>query len=235
MKCRIAILGDFNPANSIHYALNESIKHVENHLDNEFQCDWISTDVFDPKTAFNALYSGLWIVPGSPYKSMERVIDAIHYTRVNEIPTLGTCAGFQHMLIEFARNVCGLGNADHEETNPNASNLVISKLACSLVGKEEDLTIVDTESKLFELIKKRKFKGEYHCNYGFNNDYGALFKDNGCFFTVLSPDGKARAFEIKSHPFFMGTLFQTPLASSYENPNPIISDFISSSLTYSQA
>ena len=145
MTYKIAILGDFNPANSLHHALNDSIRHVQNQLDDELQCDWISTDIFDCKIAFNALYSGLWIVPGSPYKSMEGVINAIHYTRINKIPTLGTCAGFQHMLIEFARNVCGIKKANHEETSLHTADPVISKLSCSLVGQEEELTVIDKE------------------------------------------------------------------------------------------
>lgn len=230
MTHKIAILGDFNPANTLHHTVNESLGHVQKQLEEEFQWDWISTDVFNPKIAFNGLYVGLWIVPGSPYKSMEGVLNAIEYTRTNQIPTLGTCAGFQHMLIEFARNVCDIKNADHEETSLDPSELVISKLSCSLVGQEEELTIIDEESKLFKLIKERKLKGKYHCNYGVNQAYIDIFKQKGLSITVVSKNGEARAFEIKSHPFFLGTLFQIQLGSSYKHPNPVIMDFIKTCL-----
>lgn len=225
MTYRIAILGDFNPIHSTHHALNDSIRHIQKWFDKKIQCDWISTDIFDCQKVFNGLYSGLWIVPGSPYRSMESVIDAIYYTRTRGIPTLGTCAGFQHMLIEFARNACGIKNADHEETSISSSNFVISKLSCSLVKQKEKITIIDKRSTLFRLIKKKQFTGKYFCNYGLNNNYVDILKQNGCSVTAVSPDGEVRAFEIKSHPFFLGTLFQPTFASSYKNPNPIIMDF----------
>lgn len=233
MVYKIAILGDFNPSYSTHHALNDSIRYARKRFKQEIQCDWIATDMFDPDVVFNKLYSGLWIVPGSPYKSMESVIKAIYYTRTKGIPTLGSCAGFQHMLIEYAKNVCGIKNADHEETSSNSSDLIISKLSCSLVGQEEELTVIDTESKLFKIIKKKKFKGKYFCSYGLNKKYVDILKENGCSMTVVSPDGEIRAFELKSHPFFLGTLFQPSLTSSYRNPNPLIVNFFKSCINYS--
>lgn len=234
MVYKIAILGDFNPGYSTHHALNDSIRNAKKQFKEEIQCDWIATDLFNSDVVFNGQYSGLWIVPGSPYKSMGSVINAIYYTRTKEVLTLGSCAGFQHMLIEFAKNVCGIEKADHEETNPNSSDLIISKLSCSLVEKEEELTIVDAKSKLFKIIKKKKFKGKYFCNYGLNRKYVDILKQNGCSMTAVSPDGEVRAFEIKSHPFFMGTLFQPTLTSSAEEPNPITISFFEKCIEYAK-
>src|SRR5947207_13681101 len=108
MLYRIAILGDFNPIYSTHHALNDSIRQVTKLFSEEIQFDWIGTDIFNAGTAFHLLYSGLWIAPGSPYKNMQNVLDSIKYTRERKIPALGNCGGFQHMIIEFARNVCGI-------------------------------------------------------------------------------------------------------------------------------
>lgn len=235
MVCRIAILGDFNVNNTLHHAVNDSIRHSQNQLDAELQCDWIQTDLFDPQVVFNDLYSGLWIVPGSPYRSMEGVLNAVQYARAHNIPTLGTCAGFQHMLIEVARNLCGLDKADHEETSTENTDFVISKLTCSLVGQEEDLKVIDKDSKISELLPKGHFKGKYHCNYGLNKDFVEKLKEQGCRMTVASSEGEIRAFELDSHPFFLGTLFQTPLASNYENPNPIILEFLKQCIRFSES
>jgi CTP synthase (UTP-ammonia lyase) len=225
MKYRIAVLGDFNPAYSTHHALNESIKQCNNFLQTDIQCDWIGTKIFNPDVVFNRMYSGLWVASGSPYQDMENVISAIHYSRINNIPTFGNCAGFQHMLIEFARNVCGLINADHEETNPLSEDLVITKLSCSLVEAEEYLTIIDTGSKLFNIIKEIHFKGKYFCNYGVNRKYINVFTSYGCRFTAISGEGDIRAFELNNHPFFLGTLFQPALTSTREIPNPVLIEF----------
>lgn len=146
MTPKIAILGDFNPAFSTHHALNNSIRQIKKLFDVEIQFDWIATDILNYKTVFNTMYCGIWIAPGSPYKDMENVLNTITYTRENNIPTFGNCGGFQHMIIEFARNVCGIKNADHEETNPDSSELLIAKLTCSLVEQEEELVITDTNS-----------------------------------------------------------------------------------------
>ena len=226
VNCKIAVLGDFNPAYATHHALNDSIRQSVDHLDASIQCDWIGTDVFDTKVVFGkGLYSGLWVAPGSPYKDFENVLDVIHYTRRNAIPTFGNCGGFQHMVIEFARNVCGIREADHAETNPDTESDVIHKLSCSLVGQEETLEILDKDSILYEIVQSDRFKGRYFCSYGLNPTYREALESNGLVFTSQTPDGEARSFEIKSHPFFVGTLFQPALTSSVERPDHLIVEF----------
>jgi len=230
---KIAILGDFNPFYSTHHALNDSTRQIQNTFNSDIQFDWISTETHNINDALKKIYCGLWIAPGSPYKNMENVIDTIKFARENNIPAFGNCGGFQHMIIEFARNVCGITKADHEETNPDSSDLLISKLSCSLIEQEEDLKITDTNSILFNVIKKREFLGKYFCSYGINGKYTETLKSNGLKFTAISSDGEVRAFELKSHPFFVGTLFQPALTSSFDEPNPLIVEFIKQSINQS--
>ena len=232
MTYRIAILGDFNPVHSTHHALNDSTRQIKKIFADEIQFDWISTDIFNCNTAFKNLYSGLWIAPGSPYKDMQNVLDTITYTRVNRIPTLGNCGGFQHMIIEFARNVCGITLADHEESNLGSPDLLIEKLSCSLVEQQEQLTIGDKNSLLFSIIGKEQLTGKYFCSYGLNSCYIPQLTSNGLRLTALSPGGEVRAFEIANHPFFIGTLFQPALTFSSDEPNPIITAFVKECIQY---
>ena len=232
MLYKIAILGDFNPIHSTHHALNDSIRQVKKLFTDEIQFDWISTDIFNCKIAFDNLYSGLWIAPGSPYKDMQNVLDIIKYVRTNNIPTLGNCGGFQHIIIEFARNVCGITLADHEETNPGSPDLLIAKLSCSLVEQQEQLTICDKTSLLFNIIQQEQLTGKYFCSYGLNKSYINQLKSNGLKITALSSDGEVRAFEIANHPFFVGTLFQPALTSTADEPSPIITAFVRKSIEY---
>jgi CTP synthase (UTP-ammonia lyase) len=230
MTKRIAILGDFNPAYHTHHALNDSVRRVVRKFSQDLQFDWISTDVVNFRTAFNKLYCGLWIAPGSPYKDMQNVIDAIQHVRENNIPTFGNCGGFQHMIIEFARNVCSIHNADHEETNADAVEPVISKLACSLVQREEQLTVTNKDSILFSILKKESFTGKYFCSYGINEKYLPLLTSRGLKTTATSQDGYARSFEIDNHPFFLGTLFQPALTSTNDHIDPLILEFVRRSI-----
>lgn len=231
MANKIAILGDFNPAYTTHHALNKAAQDVQAILPEAVQFDWIGTDVFKPVQVFEQeSYKGLWIAPGSPYKNDQNAIDVITYARTNNIPTLGNCGGFQYMLIEFARNVCGIEQACHEETDPGEQELVITKLSCSLVEKQEELIISDTSSALYSIIGKEKFPGRYYCSYGLNEAYHETLKDHGLTFTACSPGKQVRAFELKAHPFYLGTLFQPALTSAADEPNPIIVSFVQHSL-----
>ncbi len=232
MTKRIVILGDFNPAYSTHLALNESTKQVKNVLSEEIQFDWIGTDTFHYELAFAEVYGGLWLAPGSPYNDMNNVINAIRFTRENNIPTFGNCGGFQHMIIEFARNVCLITGADHEETNPDADELLISKLACSLVQQQEQLTITDENSLLFRIIGKHSFIGKYYCSYGINSTYLDVLRAHGLKTPAISDDNHIRAIEIENHPFFLGTLFQPALTSTQEEPDPLILDFVKRAISW---
>jgi len=228
---KIAILGDFNPAYPTQHALNDSTRHVQKHLNKEIQFDWIATDIFNPQIVFEKEnYKGLWVAPGSPYRNMKNVINAIKYSRINNIPTFGNCGGFQHMVIEFAKNVCGIENADHEEINPDGPDLLIKKLACSLKGEQENLKIIHKTSCLYKVLSQEELLGKYSCRYGLNEKYIPLLEEKGMTFTSISEDGNYRSFEVNLHPFFVGTLFQPALTSVEEQPNPIIIEFIKKSV-----
>lgn len=228
---KIAILGDFNPIYETHHRLNDSLRDVQNFLNQTIQFDWIATDIFNCKVVFEQQnYKALWITPGSPYKDMNNVLNTIKYTRTNHIPTFGNCGGFQHMIIEFAKNVCGIENADHEETNPLAKELLIKNLACSLKGEAENLKIINHSSILYNTYQQENLLGRYFCSYGINENYVPTLKSKGLNFTSKSENGHYRSFEIDSHPFFVGTLFQPALTSTKENLNPLIVKFVKTSL-----
>ena len=111
---------------------------------------------------------------------MNNVIAAIHYSRINNIPTFGNCGGFQHMVIEFAKNVCNIADADHEETNPDAETSWIKKLSCSLKEQQENLTLLDRESYLYKTFKSDHLLGKYYCSYGVNENMFLYLKKTEC-------------------------------------------------------
>ncbi len=136
----IAILGEYSPDFEPHAATNAAIRHSATRLEVTFDVDWISTDEISESLFVN--HSAICIAPGSPYKNLEKMLWAIRFARENNVPCLGTCGGFQHMILECARNLLGFKDAQHAEYDPSASRLFISKLECSLAGREMLLQFV---------------------------------------------------------------------------------------------
>lgn len=111
---KLAIIGDFNSSFRPHVATNKAIEHSIQNLGIQVEANWVSTDyIIDNFNSIINTYNGFWIAPGSPYKSMTGALEIINYARINDIPTLGTCGGFQHMVIEFARNILNIKDAEH--------------------------------------------------------------------------------------------------------------------------
>ena len=132
MKQLLAIVADFDSGSKSHAATNTALAHSANALAVEIEPRWIGTDELLKKDGLKCLSecSGIWIGPGSPYKSMEGALAAIRIAREQAVPLLGTCGGFQHIILEYARNVLSFADAEHEESAPEASQLFISRLAC---------------------------------------------------------------------------------------------------------
>lgn len=222
---KIVILGDYNPQYYTHLAVDKVVRHLSKTVHNNVTFEWRDTDKFEIESDFNTKYSGLWLASGSPYKDMQNVLSAVQFARENNIPAFGNCGGFQHMLIEYARNVCGISNADTEETNPGGHELVISKLSCSLVGEQELITVKES-SQLFSLIGKNQLIGKYHCNYSLNPFFTSLLESYGMKMTATNTEGEIRAFEVPTHPFYLGTLFQPALTSTEDVLSPILLGFV---------
>jgi CTP synthase (UTP-ammonia lyase) len=225
---RIAIIGDYTDSKHTHRALNDAIEHCRGHLNFPFEATWIATDVTPEPASLPKYTDGIWIAPGSPYKNDEAVYRIIQWARENNFPIFGTCGGFQYMVVEYAKNILGIQNAGHEESEPDAPQLVISKLSCSLKGQQEEVIITDKESWLYTILKSDVITGFFNCNYGVNAAYRDKLQQPPFVFTAFSRDGEVRGLELKGHRFFKGTLFQPPLDSSLEKPNALIMDFFRS-------
>jgi len=221
----IGLVGDFSEKIHTHRALNNAIEHCRKRLDFHLEPIWISTISLTENTFSQNKFHGCWIVPGSPYRNDRAVYDSIRWARENDFPLLGSCGGFQYMIIEYIKNVLGVEDAAHEESEPNADIRVITKLSCSLKGREEEVLITDKGSRLFTVFNAEKIMGRFYCSYGLNPKYQQAFDGSAFLFTAFSADGEARACELKSHPYFNGTLFQPSLDSTAEQPNPLILDF----------
>jgi CTP synthase len=186
---------------------------------------WIETgDLRSPANNL-AECSGIWVAPGSPYKNAEGVLESIRWAREQGRPFLGTCGGFQHALMEFGRNVARISGAEHAETAPDAENLLITRLSCSMVEKTGNVRFIPG-SRLRAAYGVDEATEGYHCNFGLNPAYQQSLEKAGLRFTAFDSEGAVRGAELPEHPFFVGTLFQPERAALRNETPPIVKAFV---------
>lgn len=225
----IALVGDFNPAVIAHRAIPLALEEARSALQPSTSLiwTWIPTRSLHDAPRDLAAFDAVWLVPASPYENEAGALAAARFARETRRPFLGTCGGFQHALIEYARNVAGLAAADHAETNPSADTIVISPLACSLVEQTGDLTLVPG-SHLAAAYGGPTAREGYHCNYGLNPTHRATLERAGLRFTAFDENGEVRAAELPmaTHPFFVGTLFQPERVALRGELPPLVAAFV---------
>ncbi len=223
MQTKIALVGDYDAAVTAHQAIPRALELASLALALEAEPEWIGSDAIAGRDL--AEFDALWCVPASPYRDQGAVIAAIAQARAADMPFLGTCAGYQHALIEYARNQLGYSEADSSEDNPEARLAVISALACRL-DDQGDAVNLAPGSRLEEIYQSRRVVETYHCGYGFNPDYLSLFVDSGLVFSGFDDRGAPRAFELPQARFFVGTAFQPERSALQNATHPLIIAFL---------
>jgi CTP synthase (UTP-ammonia lyase) len=109
MQTRIAVVGEYDPSNSTHQATTRSLENAARGARCDLSLNWLSTEGINLSDLRE--YDGLLIAPGSPYKDLGTAVATIQWARETKLPLLGTCGGFQHIILEFARNVLGIEDA----------------------------------------------------------------------------------------------------------------------------
>ena len=226
---RIGIVGDYNPAHESHPATTQAIFLAARSIGHQVDIVWISTLNLEESSL--ARCDALWCAPASPYRSADGMLRAIRYAREGKRPLLGTCGGFQYALIEFARNVLGIANADTAESgDPNAVN-VITPVSCpsptrgendpQLVGQNVINVLPDTH--LAHHMRAGEHREAMFCNFEPNAEYVPKFAEAGLRPCASGPQGELRAIELVEHPFFVATLFQPQLTSKRTGrPHPLV-------------
>jgi len=236
---RIGILGDYNPDFRSHPATTDSVQHAAKKIGLKVESEWIPTPSLTPNSSEKILegFDALWAAPGSPYKSFDGMLKGIEFARRRDWPFLGTCGGFQYALIEFARNVLGIADADTAENNSGSKNVVIYPVACAVPGRKGDAPKLSgkvPEIRLRPGSYLQSFYGkekeivteEFFCNFEVNPDYEWCAMEAGFPVVARGADGEIRAIESPTHRFFIATLFQPQLSSTEKHPHPVILAFV---------
>lgn len=220
----LAIIGEFDPTFPPHPATNAAIGHSTLAHGLDIRAEWVSTADVDP--ALLDRYAGIWVAPGSPYKSLERTLSAIRHARERGVPCFGTCGGFQHIVLEYARNVLGFQDAQHAEYDPYASNLFVTALTCSLAGREMELQFLQG-SRVARCYGALSAREAYYCNFSVDPAKVDLLRRGPLQVTGWDAEGELRVVELPDHPFFVATLFVPQSRSTAEQPHPLVSAFLS--------
>jgi CTP synthase (UTP-ammonia lyase) len=216
---KLALVGDRSPSVRAHTRIPLLIDALRRREGIVLDPYWIPSEEATDLDSFD----GIWIVPGSPYRDPENVIAAARTAREREIPFLGTCGGFQHAVLELARDLCGIEGAWHAEYGSEGEPVIV-ELECSLVGHEGVIEYTPG-TRMAAIAGVERSLERYHCAYGIDAAYLQRLTDGGVVFSAHDEDGSVRALELPDHPFFLGTLFQPELAGDGSRAHPVIRAF----------
>jgi CTP synthase (UTP-ammonia lyase) len=203
---QVGLIGDRNDGVVAHRAIPLALQMAAGACGVVVEPVWLPTDTVGDGAAL-AGFDGLWCVPASPYRDTDGALAAIRVARERHVPFLGTCGGFQHAVIEYARNVLGWHDAEHAETAPDAQRQVIVPLSCALVEVTDALRLVDG-SRLAKAYGATEVAEGYHCRYGLDPGFRVALADGPLRINAFDRAGDVRGLELDGHPFFVATLFQ---------------------------
>ena len=183
-------------------------------------------------------YDGILVPGGFGKRGIAGMLNAIRYAREKRIPYFGICLGMQTACIEFARNVCGLHDADSSEFDPSTPHRIIYKLR-ELKGIDElggTMRLGAWECKLeadsiaAHAYGKTEISERHRHRYEFNREYEALLTGGGLRITGSTPDGTyVEIVEIPNHPYFLGCQFHPEFKSKPLEPHPLFREFVKAS------
>ena len=225
---QIAVVGDHDPSYLTHRLTDEAFSDLGADI------EWLATPrMLDDPSVLGA-YGGCLMAPGTPYASMDGALEAIRYAREHDLALLGTCGGFQHIVIEVARHLAGIAGADHAETNPGAADLVCVPLACSLVGQRQPVRL-ERASAAGAIYGVEETVEAFFCNFGLNDACRPALEAAGLRFSGFDANGEPRVLELPGHRFFMATLYVPQATSTRERPHPLLSTFVTASTQTARA
>ena len=221
----IGVMGERDAKYPPQYMLDEAIQHSASRLSMTVELSWVSTSrIKENRESALAGYSALWAAPGW-LENVDGALEGIRFARENDVPFFGTCGGFQHAVLEFAKNILKVEDAAHEAYEPSSSRLFLTTLACSIKGKAMSVQIRPA-SRAFAAYGRSDAIEEYYCSYGINPEYVGVLEEHGLRITGRDESSEPRILEIAEHRFYVSTLFVPQTRSTVGTPHPLITEFV---------
>lgn len=238
---KIALVGKYVELKDAYKSIMESFIHAGAFLETKVQLDFISSENIKEENVNDLLgqYQGILIAPGFGERGLEGKILASKYARENKVPFLGICLGMQMAVVEFARNVLNLQDANSREIDPRCLNPVIDLMEnqkkISVKGGTMRLGAypckIAKNSKLYECYKEDLVYERHRHRYEFNNKYLEIFEANGMKAVGINPTEQlVEAVEIENHPFYIGVQFHPEYKSRFEKPHPLFISLVKAAI-----
>jgi len=238
---KIAVVGKYITLQDAYKSIYEALIHggIANNAKVEIKrVDSEDVSKTGPDRQFRDV-SGILVPGGFGYRGIEGKIKAIKYAREKGVPFLGICLGMQTAVIEFARGVCGLKDANSTEFSKKTKHPVISLLEEQekVVRKGGTMRLgwysccLKKGTNSFKAYKKKEVMERHRHRYEFNNDYKAFMEENGLVFSGLHPKGDlVEIIEYKDHPWFVACQFHPEFQSKPDRSHPLFRDFVKAAI-----
>ncbi|EIP3655036.1 CTP synthase [Campylobacter coli] len=251
-EVKIAFVGKYVDLKESYKSLTEAIIHAGAALDTRVELQWVDSEKLENLESAEAFknVSGILVAGGFGYRGVEGKIKAINYARENKIPFLGICLGMQLALVEFARHVLKIEDANSSEFDDKCSNPIVYlidefmdasgkkqiRTAKTPLGGTMRLGSYECKVKPNSLLAKvynnaKNIKERHRHRYEANPKYRKEFEDKGLIVSGES-EGLIEAVELNNHPFFLAIQFHPEFTSRLERVNPVICGFIKAAISY---
>ncbi|HVY94378.1 MAG TPA: CTP synthase [Bryobacteraceae bacterium] len=233
----IALVGKYVEYEDSYKSLKEALLHGGIAHNVKVNIHWIEAESFEKGRLERELeaYDGILVPGGFGKRGIEGMINAIEFARVNKVPYFGICLGMQTMVIEFARNVCGLKGADSTEFNPAAPHRVIYKLR-ELKGIDELggtmrlgawPCVLKPGSFAEQAYGATEISERHRHRFEFNREFEEVLTSHGLKITGETPNGTyVEICEIENHPYYLGCQFHPEFKSKPLEPHPLFRSFV---------
>jgi len=241
----IAVVGKYVNLVDAYKSLNEALRHGGHHNKVKVELKYVdSEDLEKDEVGLKEVFegcSGILVPGGFGNRGIEGKIKAIRYARENQIPFFGICLGMQLAVIEFARNVAGITDANSDEFIEDCKNPVISLMAeqKAVVNKGATMRlgsypcVLEKNTFAFKAYGEKEISERHRHRYEFNNNYLEKLSKKGLITSGKSPEGiLVEIIEIKKHPWFLGCQFHPEFQSSAMKTHPLFAHFIDACYKY---
>jgi len=236
-KVKIALVGKYTELPDAYKSINESLIHAGAHLDVKPEIHYLNSEKLTQENIEKNLksFDGVLVAPGFGHRGIEGKITAVRFVRENNIPFFGICLGMQCAVIEFARNVLKMKDANSVEMHPNTPFPVIDLMEeqKSIINLGGTMRLgaydckLDKKSVLYKFYNKENIKERHRHRYEFNNKYLKKFEEKGMKATGINPDSDlVEIVEIPEHKWFVGVQFHPEYKSTVLKPHPVFISFL---------
>jgi CTP synthase len=258
-RVRIGLVGKYVELHDAYLSVAEALHHAGYYQDAFVDIDWIDSEQITPETAGDILgkVDGVIVPGGFGRRGIEGMIIAAQYAREHHMPYFGICLGMQIAVIEYARNVAGIANANSGEFDKNAAKVIdfmpdqndeIDKGGTLRLGAYPCVIQKDTAmEKAYSSVIAKPLQGaaaipqsetasmviseRHRHRYEFNNDYRAALQEAGLTLSGFSPDGRlVETVELTDRPFYIGVQYHPEFKSRPNKPHPLFTAFIKAAI-----